>query len=76
MWSGGWAHGGNGDDEILQYSRDAWLDRGLNNETITMIGGNGDDELLSQDATSTVTMDGGRGTDTCSGGASLSHCEG
>ena len=89
MWSGGWAYGGNGDDEIMQYSREAWLDGGngndfivdwndggLNSETIVMTGGNGDDELLSQDATSTVTMDGGRGTDTCTGGASLTHCEG
>jgi Ca2+-binding RTX toxin-like protein len=89
LWSGGWGYGGNGDDEIMQYSRDAWLDggngndfiidwndNGLNAEVISMLGGNGDDELVSQDPTSTVTMDGGRGADTCTGGASLTHCEG
>lgn len=89
VWSGGSAYGGNGDDEIFQYSRNAWLDggngndfiidwndSGLNNESVTMIGGNGDDELVSQDATSTSAMDGGRGSDTCTAGDSRSHCEG
>ena len=89
MWSGGWAYGGNGEDNIFQFTRDAVLDGGngddiitdandggLFNETITMTGGNGDDELVSLDGTSTVTMDGGRGADTCSGGATTSNCEG
>ncbi len=40
-----------------------------------MIGGNGDDELVSEDATSTVDMDGGHGGDSCVGGAITSHCE-
>ena len=89
MWSGGWAYGGTGDDEIFQYSRNAWLDGGngndfiidwndggLNNESVSIMGGNGDDELVSQDATSTAAMDGGRGTDMCTAADSASHCEG
>jgi Ca2+-binding RTX toxin-like protein len=89
VWSGGWAYGGNGDDEIFQYSRDAlldggngddyivnWNDGGLANETITMTGGNGDDELVSLDLTGSTVMDGGRGTDTCTAGTSTSRCEG
>jgi Ca2+-binding RTX toxin-like protein len=87
VWSGGWAYGGNGDDEISQYARDALLDGGNGNdfiinwndpgvEVVTMVGGNGDDELVSQDATGTTAMDGGRGSDTCTGGASTTHCEG
>lgn len=89
VWSGGWAYGGNGDDEIFQFTRDAWLDggngndyiidwndSGISNETVTMVGGNGDDELVSEDVTSTAAMDGSRGSDTCTGGDSTSHCEG
>ena len=89
VWSGGWAYGGNGDDEISQYSRNAlldggngndfiidWNDGGLNNETVTMIGANGDDELVSQDASSIVSMDGGRGADTCTAGDTTRNCEG
>lgn len=89
LWSGGWGYGGNGDDEIFQYTRDAWLDggngndfiinwndSGLNAEVVTMMGGNGDDELVSEDASGTTAMDGGRGSDTCTGAAATSHCEG
>ena len=89
VWSGGWAYGGNGDDEIFQFTGNAWLDGGngndfiidwndlaTSNESVTMIGANGDDELVSQDALSTAGMDGGRGSDTCTGGDSTAHCEG
>ena len=85
----GYAYGGNGDDEIYQYTGDAmleggngsdlivdWNDGGLNDETIVMLGMNGDDELRSEDFTSTVEMDGGRGADTCVAGDSTSNCEG
>ena len=63
--------GGNGNDIITDGN-----DGGLNNEFVTMTGGNGDDELVSVDATSTTSMDGGRGADTCTGGDTTSHCEG
>ena len=89
LWSGGWGYGGNGDDEIFQFSRNAFLDGGNGddtitdgndggqmNETVDMVGGNGDDVLVSLDATSTSKMDGSRGADTCTGGDVRIRCEG
>jgi Ca2+-binding RTX toxin-like protein len=83
-----YAYGGNGDDTIYQFTGDAvldggngidlivdWNDSGLNDEIVTMIGANGDDELRSEDSTSTVDMDGGRGHDTCTSGDTTVRCE-
>ncbi len=88
LWSGGEGRAGNGDDFVFQYSRDALLDGGnghdrlvdaddggFANETITMLGGIGDDNLSSVDATSTTSMNGGSGTDTCAGGDTTAACE-
>lgn len=63
--------GGNGNDVITDGN-----DGGLTNEIIKMMGGNGEDELVSVDATSAVSMDGGRGSDNCTGGDTTTHCEG
>jgi hypothetical protein len=41
---------------------------GAQNETVTLVGGNGADVLGSEDATSTASMDGGRGPDACARG--------
>ena len=88
MWSGGEAFGGNGNDTIFQFTKDAVLsggngrdhltdgdDGGANNETVTMLGGNGKDKLESSDATSTANMNGGNGRDSCTGGDSTTRCE-
>jgi len=40
-----------------------------------MLVGNGDDVLCSEDATSTVDMNGGLGSDTCTSGDSTSDCD-
>jgi Ca2+-binding RTX toxin-like protein len=82
------ADGGNGNDTIYQYTGDAlliggngddlivdWDDDGAHNETITMTAGNGDDELVSEDATSTVDMDGEKGVDVCQDGDTTASCE-
>lgn len=83
-----WGFGGNGNDRIFQFTGDAiieggngddlivdWDDGGLDNEVITMIGERGDDELVSRDFTSTVSMDGGKGVDTCTNGDVMLRCE-
>ena len=95
VWAGGlalgarsFAYGGNGNDEIYQYTGDAildggngsdlivdWDDGGAEDETLTMIGWNGSDHLVSEDATSTADMLGGPGNDTCETGDSTSGCE-
>lgn len=82
------AYGGNGNDQIFQFSGDShldggngddvivnWNDGGITNETVVMIGGNGDDELRSEDATGTTEMDGGRGHDSCVNGDATTACE-
>ena len=88
VWSGGWAYGGSGPDTIRQFSGNAhleggngdddildWNDGGTQNETITFLGGNGSDVLASEDTTSSTSMDGGRGPDTCTGGDTEARCE-
>jgi Ca2+-binding RTX toxin-like protein len=88
LWSGGEGRADNGDDFIFQFARDALLDGGngndeivdgddggQTNETITMLGGIGHDRLSSVDATSTTSMNGGSGTDTCAGGDTTAACE-
>ncbi len=82
------ADGGNGNDTIYQFTGDAaingghgndlivdWDDGGLQNETITMTGANGNDTLVSEDASSTVNMDGGKGFDFCADGDATVACE-
>jgi Ca2+-binding RTX toxin-like protein len=89
VWSGGWAYGESGKDEIRQFSGNAhldggngrddildWNDGGAQNETITLAGGNGRDVLASEDTTSTTHMDGGRARDACTGGDTTARCEG
>jgi Ca2+-binding RTX toxin-like protein len=54
-WSGGEAYGDNGKDELFQYAGTAILDGGNGGDTIT----NG-----NEPSTDSVTMSGGRGSDT------------
>jgi Ca2+-binding RTX toxin-like protein len=88
VWSGGWAYGGNGRDTIRQFTGNAflsggngrddildWDDGGIQNETLTLAGGNGRDVLRSEDNTSIATLEGGHGSDTCSGGDTTTGCE-
>jgi Ca2+-binding RTX toxin-like protein len=82
------ANGGPGDDVIFQLTGDAELngdggrdliidgdDDGSESETITMMGATGKDRLVSEDATSTVDMDGGSNQDICVDGDVTSDCE-
>jgi Ca2+-binding RTX toxin-like protein len=87
VWAGGSAFGGNGDDTLFQFTGDAVLNGGNGKddltdgadgapvETITLLGRNGRDTLRSLDATSNSTLDGGNGSDACSGGDTTTSCE-
>ena len=65
--------GTNGNDVITGLGGNDVI-RGADGEDV-ICGGPGDDELVSEDATSTVDMDGGHGGDSCVGGAITSNCE-
>ncbi len=82
------AYGGQGNDAIYQLTGDAeidggqgadlivdWDDGAAEDEVIVMIGDRGDDQLVSEDETSTVHMDGGRGADVCQNGDTTTDCE-
>jgi hypothetical protein len=86
VWSGGRAFGGSGRDTIRQFSGNSELSGGNGNddildwndplnETATLLGGNGRDKLASEDATRTSSLDGGRGSDSCTGGDTTANCK-
>jgi Ca2+-binding RTX toxin-like protein len=88
LWSGGRGEGGDGADEIYQYTRDAvlvggagedllvdWNDGGFANETVRLLGGADNDILRSEDATSISHANGGGAFDSCTGVDTSENCE-